>query len=785
PLSSSATRRRVTVRGIVQGVGFRPFVFNLAERLGIAGTVLNDPLGVEIDVEGDSDAVERFVRALEDDAPPLAVIQELEVEPAEPVGHDGFRIVKSATGAARRTLVSPDVATCEECLAEMRDPADRRHRYPFLNCTNCGPRFTIVEDIPYDRANTSMKAFPMCDPCRAEYEDSRDRRFHAQPTACPVCGPSLAWIAPGEDRLRGDAALARAVAWLRDGRIVSIKGLGGYHLACDATDEEAVARLRRRKRREAKPLALMVADPGAARRLGHVEFAAEDALSSIRRPIVLLPKREGSGLAPSVAPDVPTVGVMLPYTPLHSLLMEAYGGPLVMTSGNLTDEPMAYEDHEALERLGGIADGFLTHDRAIVMRCDDSVVRWTRRRPLMIRRARGYAPQPVFLSPPTPRPVLALGAHQKNAIALAREGHAFVSHHLGDLDTPEAVAALEEAAAHYERLFEIEPEMVACDLHPDYRSSRLAAEIAEARDLPLVRVQHHHAHAMSVAAEHGWTDPFLGISLDGTGLGTDGTIWGFEFLAVDGSEMRRLGHLQTVPMPGGEAAVKSPWRMACAWLTVAFGEVPELPLGFLERLDRERWGVLERAVERGINAPLCSSAGRLFDAVATICGLRDEADYEGQPAIELEGEAARVLDPVEGELPTPWPFEVVEPAPWDGEGDSGAEGFEVRLAPAVGSIAEALAAGSDVPDVAARFHATVVAAIVRGAERAREREGLETVALSGGTFQNAIVLERSIDALSSRGFDVRINEAVSPNDGGIALGQVAVAANVDRRAGGS
>lgn len=770
-------RRRITVRGIVQGVGFRPFVFVLAERLGLAGTVLNDPSGVEIDVEGDSGAIAAFVRALEEEAPPLAVIQEVAIEVAEPAGHESFRIVDSATGAARRTLVSPDMAACEECLGEMRDPADRRFRYPFLNCTNCGPRFTIVEAMPYDRVNTSMKAFPMCDPCRVEYEDPRDRRFHAQPTACPSCGPSLAWVAPGEERLGGDAALRRAVAWLENGRIVAVKGLGGYHLACDATNEEAVARLRRRKHREARPLALMVVDLEAARALGEVEPAAEAFLDSIRRPIVLLPKREDAGLAPSVAPGL-TVGVMLPYTPLHALLMEAVAGPLVMTSGNLTDEPMAYQDPEALERLGDIADGFLTHDRPIVMRCDDSVVRWTRRRPLMIRRARGYAPQPVFLSPPAATPVLALGAHQKNAICLAREGHAFVSHHLGDLDTPEAVAALEEAVGHYERLFELEPEVVACDLHPDYRSSRLAAEIAEARALPLVRVQHHHAHAMSVAAEHGLTGPFLGISLDGTGLGTDGTVWGFEFLAVDGAEMRRLGHLQTVPMPGGEAAVREPWRMACAWMAAAFGELPDLPLAFLGRLDHDAWSLLERAAEKGIDAPRCSSAGRLFDAVATIVGLRDEAEYEGQPAIELEGQAATVLDPLDGPLPEPWPIELADPVPWEREGHMerpDGEGFEIRLASAIGAIAEAVAGGAKVPRVAARFHATVVHAILAGARRVREREGLETVVLSGGTFQNAIVLERSIVALEERGFDVRINRRVSPNDGGIALGQAAVA----------
>jgi hydrogenase maturation protein HypF len=734
-------------------------------------------LGVEIDIEGDPSGVAAFVDALENEAPPLAVIQDLEVRVAESSGRESFQILHSASGSARRALVSPDVAVCEDCLREMRDPADRRFRYPFLNCTNCGPRFTIVADIPYDRANTSMNAFPMCGPCRAEYEDPRDRRFHAQPTACAECGPTLAWTALGEPPLRGEAALARAVTALREGRIVAVKGLGGYHLACDATDEAATARLRARKRREARPFAVMVADVAAAAELGEVDPGAEVALTSIRRPIVLLPRRADSRLAPSVAPRVPTVGLMLPYTPLHHLLMAAVERPLVMTSGNLSDEPMAYEDDEARNRLGGIADAFLTHDRAIVMRCDDSVVRWTRRRPLMIRRARGFAPQPVFLLPPVQEPVLALGAHQKNAICLAREGHAFVSHHLGDLDTPQAVTALEAAVEHYERLFQIAPRIVACDLHPDYRSSRLAAAIAAERGLPLVRVQHHHAHAMSVAAEHGWTGPFLGVSLDGTGLGTDGTIWGFEYLEVEGSRMRRLGRLQPVPMPGGEAAVRQPWRMACAWLTAAFVGIPEMPLRFLQRLDRGAWSLLERATARGVNAPLCSSAGRLFDAVAALADLGDEAAYEGQPAVELEGRAASVLDPGSGRLPEPWPFDLVESTLDVGEGQSVTAGFELRFAPAVAAIARALTEGMDVPEVAARFHATVVHAIVAGAERAREQAGLTRVALSGGTFQNAIVLEGTVDALSTAGFDVRINERVAPNDGGIALGQAAVAAD--------
>jgi hydrogenase maturation protein HypF len=620
-----------------------------------------------------------------------------------------------------------------------------------------------------------MSAFPMCGPCRAEYEDPLDRRFHAQPTACPACGPSLAWREEGEGGPRGREALELAAERLEAGAIVAIKGLGGYHLACDARREDAVAELRRRKRRYAKPLALMVRDLDAARDLCALDPAAEASLISPRRPIVLLPRRPGAGVAPSVAPGVPTLGLMLPYTPVHELLLERIGWPLVLTSGNVSDEPMAYVDEEARERLAGIADAFLAHDRAIVMRCDDSVVRWTGRRSVMIRRARGYAPQPVFLNPPAALPILALGAHQKNAICLARGPHAFVSHHIGDLDTPEAVAGLEEAVGHYERLFEIEPALVACDLHPDYRSSTLALELARARGLPLVRVQHHHAHAASVAAEHGIEGPFLGISLDGTGFGTDGTIWGFEFLEVEGARMRRLGRLQTVPMPGGEAAVRETWRMACAWLRAAFGELPDLPLPVLERLDRATWATLERATDAGLNAPLCSSAGRLFDAAAAIAGLRDRADYEGQPAVELEGEAPR------GRF-DPWPFELSHARLEDHAGyeeEDGRDGFEVRFAPAIRALAEATAGGMECAEAAARFHATVVAAIAAGAERARRERGLRVVALSGGTFQNAIVLEGAIDALAAAGFDVRINERVSPNDGGIALGQAAVAARTD------
>ncbi|MDX1624789.1 MAG: carbamoyltransferase HypF [Gemmatimonadota bacterium] len=762
-------RRKITVRGIVQGVGFRPFVFGLAEEHGLAGRVVNDARGVVIDVEGEPSILDRFAETLVSKPPPLAVVEAVETETLPSAGFDRFEIEASESGAERLALVSPDVATCEACLREMRDPGDRRHRYPFLNCTNCGPRFTIVEDIPYDRPNTSMKAFPMCPECREEYEDPRDRRFHAQPTACPACGPALAWRGvDGTEGPVGEEAMERAARRLLAGGILAVKGLGGYHLACLAADPEAVGTLRERKRRDAKPFALMVPDLETARGLVELDPVAEELLESIRRPILLAPRRPDARVADGVAPRMGTLGIMLPYTPLHSLLMERVGEPLVMTSGNRSDEPMAYRDEEALERLRPFVDGMLTHDRRIVMRCDDSVVRWTGARVVPMRRARGFAPRPVPMSPEASLPLLALGAQQKNAFCLARGPHAFVSHHIGDLDTIEAAASLEEAVEHYERLFEIEPGAIAHDLHPDYRSTRLARELAEGRGLPRIGVQHHHAHAASVAAEHGLEGSLLGVSLDGTGWGPDGTVWGFEFLAVDGARMRRLGRLEPVALPGGEAAVREPWRTGAAWIRLAYGTLPGLDLPLLPSLDRSVWGILDQLVEKGVNAPLASSAGRLFDAVAWIVGLREEAAFEGQPAMELESLAGHGAA-------EPYPVELAEKPPEPG-GDPAAPGFEVVFRPAIRAIAEDVDAGADPAGIAARFHETVIAAILAGARRAREAEGLEVVALSGGTFQNARVLDGTIDGLIEEGFDVYANESVPPNDGGIALGQAAVAA---------
>src|SRR5215217_7553186 len=753
------TRARVRVEGIVQGVGFRPFVHALAGRLGLAGLVGNDAGGVFVEVEGAAETVERFLEALAAEAPPLAVIERVTATPLEPTGAAGFAIAPSLAGGDRQTLVSPDTATCADCLRELADPADRRFRYPFINCTNCGPRFTIVRDVPYDRPATTMASFEMCADCAREYGDPADRRFHAQPVCCPACGPSLALL----DR-RGVAAggdpLAGAAARLRDGG-VAVKGLGGYHLAADAASEPAVAALRARKHREDKPFAVMVADVASARRLGEAGPAEEAMLTSPRRPIVLLRRREGgAGVAPSVAPGNRSLGVMLPYTPLHHLLLEAVGRPIVLTSGNVSDEPIAYQDAEALERLGGIAGWFLVHDRPIHIRADDSVVRAFGGRELPLRRSRGFAPQPLALPWPFPRHVLACGAELKHTFCLAKDGRAFVSHHIGDLENYETFRSFTEGVEHFRRLFAVTPQVVAHDLHPEYLSTKYAVELD---GVELEGVQHHHAHVAACLADNGEPGPVIGIAFDGLGFGADGTIWGGELLVADLEGFRRAGHLEVVPMPGGAAAIKEPWRMAAAWLDTAFeGRVPER-LGVVGR-NRDRWEQVVAVARSGTAAPPTSSAGRLFDAVAAILGVRDAVNYEGQAAVELE----QLADPAERST---YPAEVVV-----------ADGGLLRLGGSdlVRAVVEDLEAGVAPPLIAARFHNGLAAATVTACEAIREERGLGTVALSGGVFQNMLLLERTVSALDHRGFRVLTHSRVPPNDAGISLGQAAVAGARDR-----
>ena len=583
--AGGTVRTAVRVEGVVQGVGFRPFVYSLATSLGLGGVVGNDADGVFAEVEGDPAVVEEFLAALARDAPPLARIERVTTSAMRPDGTTSFAITPSQPGTRRRTLVSADTATCADCLAELADPGDRRFGYPFINCTNCGPRFTIVRDVPYDRARTTMAPFTMCELCAAEYHDPADRRFHAQPTCCPACGPALSLLGPlgiaasGEPPASGEP-LAAAAALLREGKVLAVKGLGGYHLAVDASGEAAAAVLRARKHREDKPFAVMVADVAAARRLCEVDETAAGLLASRRRPIVLLPRLPGSGLAEAVAPGNRQLGLMLPYTPLHHLLIAAVAGPMVLTSGNVSDEPIVYRDGEVAERLGGIADAVLTHDRAIEIRTDDSVVRAFRGREAVIRRSRGYVPEPLDLATRFARPVLACGAELKSTFCLGRGDHAFVSHHIGDLENAETLRSFTEGIAHFRRLFDITPEVVAHDLHPEYLSTKYAAqltdgEVAGAADLAgveLVGVQHHHAHIASCLADNRASGPVIGVAFDGTGYGADGTIWGGEFLIADLAGFERAGHLAPVPMPGGAAAIRQPWRMAAVYLDAAYAD---------------------------------------------------------------------------------------------------------------------------------------------------------------------------------------------------------------------
>jgi hydrogenase maturation protein HypF len=751
-----AVRKKIRVSGIVQGVGMRPFVYSLAERHGVSGWVLNDSRGVEIEAEGADGSVERFVRALSEEAPPLARITDVAASEIEPTGEVGFEIRTSASGESRRTLVSPDCSVCEDCLREMRDPADRRSGYPFINCTNCGPRYTIIRDVPYDREKTTMASFEMCPDCRAEYEDPRDRRFHAQPVACARCGPKV-WLADASGRpVETDDPMARAADALGRGLVVAVKGLGGFHLACDATNEEAVRRLRARKAREEKPLAVMCPDLAAAGRLCEISPGEEALLSSIERPIVLMRKRSAEVLAESVAPRNPYLGVMLPYTPLHYLLMEHGPGVLVMTSGNVTDEPICHENEDAVRRLSGIADLFLLHDREIHIRTDDSVTRVLAGAPRPVRRARGYVPRPVFLEMDCP-PVLALGPELKNTICLVRGREAFLSHHIGDLKNAAALASLKQAVGHLEGILEVEPGRAACDLHPAYMSTRHAFELG----LPVTAVQHHHAHIASCLAENGRRGPVIGVALDGTGHGADGAVWGGEFLVADLEGHRRAGHIEYVPLPGGDRAAEEPARMALAYLYAIHGAAAaELDLPVIERMGRGKARTLCQMMEKGANSPPTSSAGRLFDAAAALAGLRDRMSYEGQAAMELEGAA----DPDEDGS---WPCRVVE-----------RDGVLVVLAKdIVAALVGDLARGAGAEALAARFHNSVLDMVVDVVKRLRERTGLAEVALSGGCWQNARLLAGAVERLGAEGFAVLTHTQVPANDGGVSLGQAVVCAS--------
>ncbi len=737
----------VTISGIVQGVGFRPFLYREAAKHRLSGFVRNTSFGVYAEIEGEVEACEAFFFELETNAPPLSRITGVMREEIPLQGGDAFRILASE-GGGKTALISPDIGICDDCRRELFDPGDRRYRYPFINCTNCGPRFTIIEDIPYDRKNTSMTKFRQCEPCQREYDDPLNRRFHAQPNACAACGPELRFSVDGVEQ-SGDPIALFAEA-IRAGSIVAVKGLGGYHLACDAGNERAVALLRKRKQRYEKPFAVMARDLAATRSLCNVSPEEEALLTSHQKPIVLLEKRADFALAPSVAPGNDRLGVMLPYTPLHCLLLESFSA-LVLTSGNVSDRPMLFRDEEALTGFFGLADAVLSHNRLIVRRMDDSVFVASLGKPRALRRARGWAPEPLPL-PENERAILAVGAQQKNTFALVKGDRAFLSGHIGDLDDPETENEFAAEVASFERLFDAEPEYVACDLHPDYSSTKYARSLG----IPAIAIQHHHAHFASVLAEHGKKEPAIGFIWDGTGDGGDGTVWGGETFLGTVGESRRVGHLLTFRLLGGEAAVREPWRAALSVCGLALGR--ERAMRCFPARTREA-ALLLTAADAGLNSVSTTSMGRLFDAVAALAGIREAVVYEGQAATELE-QAANEAEPgsyVFGQLR-----------------EKGLQVYDWR--PVISAIASDLVGGCSVRQISMRFHRALAALLAYATEEIRHETGCSCVALSGGCFQNELLLKLGIAALERRGFSVLINHLVPCNDGGISYGQAAAAA---------
>jgi hydrogenase maturation protein HypF len=765
-------RRHYKISGIVQGVGFRPFVYRLAHELGLSGWVRNSPAGVEIELQGTNDALTAFEQALSGDAPPLAVISSVTSYDIA-TGEESCFSIQPSLGGEPDSQIAPDAALCQDCLRELFDQADRRYRYPFITCTNCGPRYSIITGVPYDRPNTTMAGFPLCSECLNEYTDPLDRRFHAQPIACHACGPRVVLRpAVGEVVCERDEALLHAVRLLKNGAILAVKGIGGYHLAVDACNNEAVKRLRERKKRDEKPFAVMAASLEVAHELAYLDELEERLLVSPEAPVVIAARRNVPELSPLLAPNNGWLGLLLPYAPLHHLLMRDSFRALVMTSANVSDEPVAFEDRDALGRLGGIADYFLLHDRPIHLRSDDSVLRVFQGRPLFYRRSRGYAPRAITFPFAVP-PLLAVGAELKSVIALAAGTRVVLSQHIGDLKNQATFDAFSQTAAHLAETMAIQPEMMVCDLHLDYLSSRFA----EDSGLPLLRVQHHHAHMAACMAENGLDGDVIGVIFDGTGLGSDGTIWGGEFLTGGYDGFRRAGHFRPTPLPGSDAAVREPWRMAMAYLYQALGEdafEADHPVArILPEPDRK---LFARMLRRGINSPLTSSCGRLFDAVAALLNIRHVVSYDGQGAIELEALAERSVTslPENGESLQTSPdqeesylFNIVL---------HGAEPLQVDFAPMITAIMGDLAGGVAAAVIARRFHCTVASAASAVCLHIAASTGLNRVVLSGGVFQNRLLTEMIYTALADKGLTVYSHRLTPPNDGGIALGQAAIAA---------
>jgi hydrogenase maturation protein HypF len=754
---------RISVRGVVQGVGFRPFVFQLATRHGLNGWVCNTSEDVRIEVQGDSRDLEQFISELQHNAPPLARIENISITYHPPADYTRFEIRHSVSEKGKYQLVSPDIATCQPCLKEIFTQGDRRYHYPFTNCTNCGPRFTIIEDIPYDRPKTTMRSFTMCPDCQAEYDNPLDRRFHAQPNACPKCGPSLELLDAKGHHVETSDVIITASELLKNGKVVAVKGLGGFLLACDATSEKAVQLLRRRKRRPFKPLAVMVAAIDDAKKYCRVSEAEEKLLTSPQSPIVLMPWKPGTGLCRSIAPNLKYLGVMLPYTPMHHLLLRESGLPLVMTSGNISEEPICKDNDEAVRRLSGIADYFLVHNRDIYARYDDSVTVVEKGDVQLSRRARGYAPFPVHLTF-NAKQVLGCGAEEKNTFCLTKDNYAFVSQHIGDMENMETMEHFENTLALYKKLFRIEPEAIAYDLHPEYLSTKYALELGSQPDnLKLVPVQHHHAHIVSCMADNKIETPVIGVALDGTGYGSDGRIWGGEFIVADYKGFKRLGHLEYLPLPGGAAAIKRPYRTALGYLLKLLGVDSLTPkLAFLKRIGTVERELIKRQLQTGLNSPLNSSMGRLFDAVSGLTNIRGEIDYEGQAAIELEMAAYESMDEAGDKG---YPYSITE---------SGGANV-IQLKELFSAILKDLHQGTSKSLVSAKFHNTVAHMILDMCRLISNHTGINQVALSGGVFQNRLLFRKVVPLLESAGFSVLTHKQVPCNDGGISLGQAVIA----------
>jgi len=746
-------RLKITVTGTVQGVGFRPFVYRLANQLKLKGYVLNNLSGVTIEVEGDEPLLKEFLLRLEKEKPPISRIYSLEYKFLDEIGYNSFEIRKSKRDSEFKVLIMPDIATCDDCLKELFNPDDRRYRYPFINCTNCGPRYTIIEKLPYDRKNTTMKIFKMCSQCEKEYNDPTNRRFHAQPNACPLCGPQIFLTnTSGETIANGEEALRETVKALKRGKIIAVKGLGGFHLLCDATNSESVKELRRRKNREEKPLAVMVPNLDWARKVAVVSPLEERALNSIEKPIVILRKTSRCNhiLSKELSPENETVGLFLPYTPLHHLILREFSKPVVATSANITDDPIAKDNDEALKRLSGIADLFLMHDRPIKRRCDDSVVAVISSRQVPIRRSRGFAPLPITVPFEFEKPVLALGPYMKNTIAIGIEDKIFLSQHIGDIDTPLAMEFYKETVKDLLSLLQVEPEIVVCDKHPNYYTTKFGKEHFSDR---LIQVQHHHSHIVSCMAENEipLNEDVIGFSFDGTGYGEDGTIWGGEVLIANCREFKRVYNLKTFPLPGGDKAVKEPFRVALSLSTLANLELPE---SFLKRQDRKKLAFIEQMIEKNVNCPLTSSMGRLFDGISSILGIKDVVSYHAQAAVMLEQTALRC------ETQKAYKFHI---------GNGIIDWTEL-----ISSIVNDVKDGKPKEIIARKFHNAVSNMVLEVSLKLREETGINKVVLSGGVFQNRLLTESCLKMLNEENFNVYIHQLVPTNDGGISSGQAVI-----------